>query len=363
MWTQSPLPRAADLLGVVAALRALALFASEVVPRVRGQVRTWERLANAIPDPVLRAQALASLHLKLANLEAAAVLSILVPRRRRAHVIALLVALQVLTDYLDVVSEAPVRDPLRNGLVLHEALVDAVRSGGGRTDYYRHHPQHDDGGYVATLVAFCQHGMNGLPAADVVRPTIVEAARRCGLGQSYTHDALHRGPAQLERWGATLTEETGYLWWEAAAGASSSVAIHALVSAAADPRTSALDAQRVDAAYAFGVGALTVLLDNLVDRALDAAAEGHSYLSYYNSAETAARRLTTIADETLVALRALPRHWRHEALLAGVLAFYLSAPAAADPYARPIARELLAHASPAVWPILCALRLRRAAGC
>jgi len=363
VWTQSPPPRAAGLLGLGAALRALALFAGVVVPRVRVQVRAWERLAGAIPDPVLRAQALASLRQKVTNLEAAAVLSTLVPRRRRAHVIALLVALQVLTDYLDVVSEAPVRDPLRNGLLLHEALVDAVRSDGGRTDYYRHHPQHDDGGYVAALVAFCQRGINELPAAEAVRPAVVGAARRCGLGQSYTHHALHRGPAQLERWAATLAEGTGFRWWEAAAGASSSVAIHALVSVAADPRTTLPDAQRIDAAYSLGIGALAVLLDNLVDRALDAAAGGHSYLGYYDSAEVAARRLAAIADETLVALRALPRHPRHEALLAGVLAFYLSAPAAAEPYARPIARELLAHASPAVWPILLALRLRRAAGC
>jgi tetraprenyl-beta-curcumene synthase len=362
VWTLSLPSWARGLLGVVAALRALAVFAAVVVPRVRSQLRGWERRADAIPDPVLRAQALASLRLKVANVEAAAVMSLLAPRRRRARVIALLVALQVLTDYLDGVSEAAVRDPLRNGLCLHEALVDAVRSDSRPTDYYHHHPRHDDGGYVATLVAFCQHGMNALPAAEVVRPTVVAAARRCGIGQSYTHDALHRGPEQLERWAARLAAGTCLLWWEAAAAASSSVAILALVGIAADPRTTLSEAQRVDAAYCFGIGALAVLLDNLVDRVLDAAVDDHNYLSYYDSAETAARRLATIAEEALVMLRRLDRHRRHEAVLAGVLAFYLSAPGAGAPYARPIKRELLAHASPAVWPILLALRLRRAIG-
>jgi tetraprenyl-beta-curcumene synthase len=344
---------------MLGAMRALAVFTTAVVPRVRLHLRRWEQVADAIPDPTLRAQALAALRAKRANAEAAAVFSLLAPRGRRTDVVALLVALQVLTDFLDSVSEAAVEDPLCNGLTLHEALVDAVRSTSGPQDFYRHHPQCDDGGYVVQLVGFCQQTLDALPAAEVVRATVVGAARRCGAGQSYTHDAIHRGPRQLKMWSTTLAQPTDYRWWEAAAGASSSVAVHALVAAAADAQTTLVDAERIDAAYRFGIGSLTVLLDNAVDREADRVAGGHNYLDYYASSATAALRLASIARNVGADVRALPRHRRHEVLVAGVLGFYLSAPAARTTYARPIQRELLAQASPAVWTIFAAMRVRR----
>jgi tetraprenyl-beta-curcumene synthase len=347
------------LLGVLGAMRALAVFTTAVVPRVRVQLLRWEGVADAIPDAALRSQALASLRFKRSNAEAAAVFSLLAPRRRRADIVALLVALQVLTDYLDSVSEVAVHDPLRNGLTLHQALVDAVRSASTPRDYYRHHPQCDDGGYVAQLVSFCQQKLNALPAAEVVRTTVVEAARRCGAGQSYTHDAIHLGPRRLEAWATTLTNGTGLSWWETAAGASSSVAVHALAAAAADPRTSRADAERTDTAYCFGIGSLTVLLDNLVDGEADAAGGGHNYLDYYACPASAASRLASIAQSANREARALLRRRQHEAIVAGVLGFYLSAPGARTGYAHPIKRELLAQASPAVWPILLAMRARR----
>lgn len=340
-------------------MRALVVFTTAVVPRVGGQLRGWAGVADAIPDATLRSQALASLHLKRSNAEAAAVFSLLAPRRSRADVVALLVALQVLTDYLDSVSEVAVRDPLRNGLALHEALVDAVRSASPPRDYYRHHPQGDDGGYVAQLVSFCQRRLNALPAAEVVRATVVQAARRCGAGQSYTHDAIRLGPRRLEAWAMTLSNATGLSWWEAAAGASSSVAVHALVAAAAHPRASRADAERTDMAYGFGIGSLTVLLDNLMDREADAASGGHNYLNYYACPVSVAEGLSWIACRADTGVRALRKSHRHEAIVAGVLGFYLSAPEARTDYAQPITRELLAQASPAVWLILLAMRARR----
>ncbi len=359
MWTHRLRALAPAWLGVFGAVRALAVFATAVVPRVRLHLRRWEQVADAIPDIALRSQALASLRGKRSNAEAAAVFSLLAPRRRRADVVALLVALQVLTDFLDGVSEVEVREPLRNSLSLHEALVDAVRPASSASDYYRYHPQRDDGGYVTQLVGFCQQTLDVLPAAEVVRATAVGAARRCGAGQSYTHDAIHLGPQRLETWATTLAHQTDYRWWEAAAGASSSVAVHALVAAAADARTTSADAERIDAAYRFGIGSLTVLLDNVVDREADLADGGHNYLDYYSRPAVAAVRLASIACGVSADLRVLHRHRRHEVILAGVLGFYLSAPGARTAYARPIKQELLAQASPAVWAILVAMRARR----
>lgn len=347
---------------MIALVRALALFAVSIVPSVRVQLRAWERVARTIPDPTLRASALNSLRDKASNAEAAAVFATLAPRRRRREVIALLAGLQILTDFLDTISEVVVAEPLRNSLTLHAALVDAVQPKARGASYYRHHPQQDDGGYVAQLVAFCQRHVDALPAAGAIETMLVRAARRCGAGQSYTHDAIHHGPKTLARWAWGEATGVDYRWWEVAAGASSSVPLHALVALASDARTTQEEAARVDAAYCPGIGALTVLLDNLVDRDADARVCGHSYLAYYDSAAHAASRIAKIVVTAQAATSGLRARRRHETILAGVLGFYLSAPGAGTDYARPVRKHVLERAGPAVSLILRVMRVRRRLG-
>lgn len=341
-------------------VRWLVVFAVAIVPRVRVELDRWEQMAHAIPDAVLRGHALQSLHEKGSNVEAAAVFSILSPRRARADVVALLVALQVLTDYLDTVSEVADPEALRNSLALHEALLDAVGGGSPCSNYYRHHPHRDDGGYVAALVTFCQGCVEVLPARDAVRTSLDGAARRCAVGQSYTHAAIHGASEELERWASALADGTGYLWWEVAAGASSSVAVHALMASAADRTTTTEEARALDAMYFLGVGSLTVLLDNLVDRSADLAAGTHNYLGYYPSVEDAGGRLAAISRHAAAAARRRQRARRHVAILAGVLGFYLSAPDARAAHVRVVRARLLAAHVPAVRLVSSAMRTRRA---
>lgn len=336
------------------------VFAVWLVPRVRVELDRWEPIARAVPDPVLRRQALDALHDKRSNAEAAAVFAILSPQGARADVVGTLVALQVLTDYLDTVSEATVTEPLRNSLALHEALVDAVGITSGGGDYYRHHPQRDDGGYVEALVAFCRARVQTLPALGAVQPSLDEAARRCGAGQSCTHAAIHGGVGRLEAWATALPCGTGYRWWEVAAGASSSVAMHALVASAADPRTTQAEAARVDATYFPGIGSLTVLLDNLADRSADLEDGAHNYLGYYDSAEDAGRRLAAISVQAARSARRARRCRRHTAILAGVLGFYLSAAGTRTAYGRVIRARLLAAGVPGVRLVMATMRGRRA---
>ncbi|MGE5527098.1 MAG: DUF2600 family protein, partial [Methanosarcina sp.] len=141
--------------------------------------------------------------------------------------------------------------------------------------------------------------------------------------------------------------------------ASSSVAAHALIAAAADPRTDVGAAAAIDAAYCPSIGALTVLLDDLVDRDADLAAGEHNYLGYYRDTEEAAERIAAIGREATTAVRALPRRRRHAAILAGVAAFYLSAPAAQSAYAAPIRQRLLEALGPGTKPLAAFMRLRR----
>jgi tetraprenyl-beta-curcumene synthase len=337
----------------VAVARALAIYRGAVLPRVRSGLERWEGAAAAIPDPALRGHALGALREKGLNVEATAVFATLAPRRQRPVAVAAMTALQVAVDYLDTLGEQAAPDPLGNGLALHGALVDALSPGAPVEDWYRLNPQRRDGGYLASLVSACRRAAASLPAAEAVLPAARAAARRCGEGQSHTH-AAELGAASggatspLEAWAPELEAPPGYSWWELAAGASSSVAVHALIAAAADPRTAVAEAEAVDAAYFPPIGALTVLLDDLVDREEDLAAGAHNYTAYYQDDEEAGRRLALLAARARTATESLRDRYRHRAILAGVAGFYLAAPGARSDHAEPAAEALLDALGPSV---------------
>jgi tetraprenyl-beta-curcumene synthase len=343
----------------MAALSALLSYQRWIVPRVDAELADWQSRAARIPDQTLRAAALSALAEKSQNVAATAVFAILAPRRERAAVLRAIVALQVAIDYLDSLGEVPVADPLADGLALHGALCDAVSPGAAGRDWYRHHPQSEDGGYLAALVIACQDAVAVLPGRGAVLPALGRAAARCGEGQSQVHAAAGAGAAELEKWAAEQEAAPGYLWWELAAGASSSVAAHALIAAGADQRTTAAEAARIDAAYFPSIGALTVLLDDLIDREEDLAGGEHNYLGYCASSEQAGNRIALLASRAKAAIVNLRHARQHRAILAGIAGFYLSAPNARSNFARPIRERLLEVIDPTVRPIMVAMRLLR----
>lgn len=338
-------------------LAALGLYEGRVLPTVRRELAGWRLSAAGIPDPILRECATRALTEKASNPEAVAVFATLAPRSTRRAVVHASTALQVAIDYLDSLGEQPGPDRLRDGLQLHQALGAALRSDGGHEDWYAHHPQRQDGGYLDRLLAHCRAAVAVLPSQDVVLPHARWAALRCGEGQSYTHASTGGSEEELEAWASRLPAPADMSWWEAAAGASSSVAAHALIALAGAPGATTAEATLVDSAY-FPVGALTVLLDDLVDQEADAAAGEHNHLSHYPSAAAAGDRIAAIAASAREELAPLRQASRHRAILVGVLAFYLSSPRAAAPAARPIRDRVLASSGPSVRALTRVLRLQ-----
>lgn len=290
---------------IAAALTALAAYLTTVLPRVRKELRRWRRLAEAIPDPERRRQALAALEEKRSNVEAVAVFATLAPLRQRRAVLRTIVPLQLAIDYRDVLEEAG------EGDAPPDSFLSALDSGWVR-----------EGERLAGCRAVASH-LRG-------------AVERCAEGQRRTHAAAAGDRAGLQRWAEGLPAPGGYRWWELAAGASSSVAAHALIALAADPEADGEAAARVDAAYHPPVGALTVLLDDLVDQEADREAGEHSYLAYYVGEEEADERLGIIARRAAGQLEQLPRAARHRAILSGIAAFY-SSPASVGPGAEVLA--------------------------
>jgi tetraprenyl-beta-curcumene synthase len=326
------------------------------VPSTRRRLREWQEVARGIPDPILRGHAVAALEEKALNVEAVAVFATLAPRRRRETAIAAIAALQIAIDYIDSLGEQEVAKPLEDGLQLHRALAVALTPDAEPVDWYRFHPQREDGGYLSRLVGACQECVRSLPSRNAALPLAQRAASRCGEGQSYTHAAAHGEVGRLEDWAKRQEGPADYRWWELAAGASSSVAAHALIAAAADPRSSVEEAALIDAAYFPAVGALTVLLDDLIDREEDAVSGDHNYIAYYPRGEVAADRLALIAARGEGAIAKLRRSRRHAAILTGVAGFYLSAAQAETPYAQPIRERLLETLDPVAKPLVAVLR-------
>lgn len=304
-------------LSVGFALTTLTRYRGAILPVVDRELEWITRCAAAIPDPALRDSALHALTEKRANVEATATLSTLAPRRGRRSVIRASTALQVAVDYLDNLGEAAGPDALEDGVRLHHSLVVALTPGAPPTDWYEHHPHREDGGYLDALVASCQEAVAALPGQAAL-PAARRAIVRCGEGQSHTH-ADHG--AGLEAWAATLPPHPQLHWWEAAAGASSSVGAHALLALAGTPRCKAAEAEQILAAYDPWIGALTVLLDDFVDRERDERTGDHNYASHWD--DDAADRIDFLVAGARRALREVPRQTVHEAILNGVLAYYL----------------------------------------
>jgi tetraprenyl-beta-curcumene synthase len=330
-----------------------------IYPRARREIRRCRQMAQQIPDPTLRAAALYKLTRERLNPEAAAFFAVLAPRRHRARLVRLMVDYQIAYDYLDAINEQPTTASLRNGLCLHRALSDAVRAGRFDADYYGHHPQSDDGGYLADLVHACQALIRGLPSASAIEPVLLAAAERCGQAQSRNHAILVEGDRPIVSWAATQADGDGeYLWWEVAAGGISCLALHALFAAAAAETTLA-EAERIDTAYSPPICAISALLDSLVDYPHDADSTNHSFVQHYDTCNQAADRFAAITAEARALASTLSNHCRHMVILAGIASFYLSAPEASTEFARPVALRTLDCLGPTSAPILAVMRLRR----
>jgi tetraprenyl-beta-curcumene synthase len=345
----------------VALVVANARYWPTVAPLVRRQLSRWERRARAIPDPVLQAQASGKLHDERFNAEVAATLATLAPKAHRESAVEAIVALQVMYDYLDVLTEQPLGDPLRDGHRLFEAFTDAVAphtEPGG--DYYCHHPRSADGGYLEDLVAAVRLALTQLPAAAVIAEVAQAGAARCAEAQVRNHAVSRLGTAQLERWATCEARSTALQWREFLAGAASSVlAVHALIAAAAERRTTPAEAVEIDAVY-LSIGALT-MLDSLIDYQRDLSTGQPGYVQYYDDRELLAQRLARLAQDAASRARTLPNAAHHIMTLVGVVAYYTSAPAARSELTRPVTTLLRRELRPLITPTLAVMRAWRLA--
>lgn len=305
------------------------------------EVGKWRARAEEIPDATIRADALAALDHKRSNTEGAALFWI-IPRRRCPRLLRLLVAYEIMADFLDSVIERSADKGIVNGRQLHLALVDAVDIERPISDYYLHHSWQDDGGYLPRLVEACRYGCARLPSYRVVRPLLIRAAMLAQV-QGLNHELdLQLREVELRAWVARQVDADGDLgWYETAGAASAWLTVLALMTVAAESAPPTNYASEVYSAYFPWISLTATSLDSYCDLVEDELKQESSYIARYGSLEAAVLRIGEIMRRATVEARLLDGGERHCVILAAMIALYLSKDSARTPDMAATSRMLL----------------------
>jgi tetraprenyl-beta-curcumene synthase len=331
------------------------------LPAVAREVSVWRARAAEIPDTSIRQDALSALRNKRGQTDGAALFSIL-PRARNLALLRLLVAYQIIWDFLDSVNEHGAPAGQANGRQLHLALIDALDPARPISDYYRHHPWQDDGGYLRALVEACREGCARLPSYERVRPLVVrEAIRGQVLAINHDLDPTSRDTA-LRAWAARERPAgCAVAWFELSGAASAGLTIYALLALATESACTDADVGLARDAYFPWISAVATMLDSYVDQIEDAANNDHSYIAHYPTSQFANRRMSQLIRRGLSEANALLNGERHTLIVACMVAMYLSKDSARTPAMRVRTRSFVNAGGSLTKFLLPILRLWRIA--
>jgi tetraprenyl-beta-curcumene synthase len=317
-----PIPLSPAQLGALASAAAQELAWG--LPAVSREIAGWRTLAGRIEHPQTRRIAIASLAGKRGHIDGAALFWILARRRDRG-LLRLLVAYDVLCDYLDGLTEQTGAGGLKDARRLHLAMTDALEPGGGQRDWFACSREREDGGYLHALVETCRAACAALPAFATVQPLALREARRASAVLPLNHLPAARREAELRAWAAGEPLGRGELaWFEQGAAASTWLAVQASLALAADPSCAAATAEAVCAAYFPWCSLAGTMLDSYVDEADDLAAGDHRYVAHYPSRAVMLERLELAVERAATRVRALADGHRHAVIFACMVAMYLS---------------------------------------
>jgi tetraprenyl-beta-curcumene synthase len=299
------------------------------LPAVAREVRRWRELASRIDDPRVREDALNALTEQRTHIDGAALFSIL-PRVRNPSLLRLLVAYEIIWDFLDNVNERSVAAGTTNGLQLHLALVDALDLERPIADYYRFSQGYDDSGYLRALVVDCRASWVRLPSYASVRSSaIAEALRSQVCAINHEPDPRSRDAA-LRAWVAQeFPSGHEARWFELTAAASTDLTIFALLALAGEQTCTNEQIARTARAYFPWISILTAMLDSYADQFDDAATGEHSYIAHYAQPEMATERICLLMRRCLQEAASLDE--KHTVIAASMFAMYLSRNSALSP--------------------------------
>lgn len=298
-------------------------------------------MARSIPHAVVRADALNAITEQRTHIDGAALFSIL-PRARNLTLLRLLVAYEIIWDYLDNVNERTACAGVANGLQLHGALVDALDPRCPVTDYYCLSPKQEDGDYLRTLVAACRKYCEHLPSHKSVSQHLIrEAARSKVCALNHATDAAQRD-AMLKAWSEReFPQGHEAQWFELTAAASTNLTIFALLALASEPICGEREVTQTERAYFPWISVLTAMLDSYVDLDEDVASGSHSYVAHYQTLMLAIERIFQLMRRCLREAQSLDGGEKHVVIAGCMFAMYLSRDSALAPPMRETTMRLV----------------------
>ncbi|MGG6313441.1 tetraprenyl-beta-curcumene synthase family protein [Paenibacillus macerans] len=307
-------------------IRLMSRVYKFILPDVRQELDGWKKDAEAIPDPELRRQALASIATKEFHCQGGAVYAAAnLPQR---HVlIPLIVAFQTISDYLDNLCDRSTSKDAEDFRLLHQSMLDAVNPDATLQNYYALREEQDDGGYLHRLVETCRTHIAELGGYRAAMPHIVDLVSLYTDLQVYKHiDPREREAKLLSWWTAHKYRAPHLRWNEFAAATGSTLGVFMLFLAASHEELDERSAKIIHDAYFPHVCGLHIMLDYLIDQAEDELGGDLNFCSYYDSKETMLGRITLIVEGARRDIQKLPASSFHRMIIEGLLALYLSDP-------------------------------------
>ena len=147
-----------------------------IFPAVKSEWSNWKALAEQIPDPELRQQALDVYEKKYFHCEAGGVISMLAGDQSE-KVISFIVPYQLICDYLDNLCDQTTSFNPDDFAALHEALKDCFYPGQPKSDYYRFRGTQEDGGYLNAVVEGCRRIVAITPSFEAAQQHRLDGRR------------------------------------------------------------------------------------------------------------------------------------------------------------------------------------------
>lgn len=313
-----------------------------ILPEVRAELGRLRVIAERIPDPELRTQALASMDSKQFHCEGGGVYAA-ANLGARHLLIPLIVALQTISDYLDNLCDRSTSLDEDDFRLLHQSMLDAVDPDARLRDYYALRAERDDGGYLHELVATCQKCVGALASYEKVRARVVELVGLYRDLQVYKHIVRERREPQLMGWWKQHRSRFPDLQWnEFAAATGSTLGMFMLFVAASDGEMTEEAADAIYRAYFPHVCGLHIMLDYLIDQEEDRSGGDLNFCNYYPDQSTLVERIEVIVHWARRDVGQLPHSGFHRMIIEGLLALYLSDPKVREqPDVRRISRKLM----------------------
>lgn len=344
-------------MGLFTTPRLIGKYVGNVFNDVKQELFEWSACAAAIPDRLLRDQALASIRLKTFHALGGGIFA-LYPGVRRKEAVRFIVALQTISDYLDNLCDRAGIAAESSFRQLHLAMTDAIDPSDTYHDYYRDYPYKDDANYLYNLVKSCKNSILALPSYRAVQGELQKYTRLYSELQIYKHLELAVREDKLRIWAKShLAAYTGLYWWEFAAAAGSTLGMFLLFTAAANPNLGPYEVQLLDKTYFPWIHGLHILLDYFIDSEEDARMGDLNFVQYYSTPEQCNERMVFFLTRSLRECESLKYTAFHRLVIQGLLAMYLSDPKAFLPEHRRITRSLLKCGGllPAFYHQICGL--------